>query len=211
MADDDAPLQPQLYLITPPAFDLQVFPPLLDAVLDAAPVACLRLAMATMDEDALTRAADALREIAHARDIPLVIERHALLAQRLGLDGVHMPRGAGASLRKLRADLGPDAIIGAAAGTSRHDGLTLAEAGADYVSFAPMGQTALDDGARVDPDLIQWWSEVIEVPVVVEGALTVDLVESLAPLADFLAFGEEIWRHPDPVAALRALIAPLDL
>jgi thiamine-phosphate pyrophosphorylase len=208
---EDAPQQPQLYLITPPAFDLDVFPVLLSRVLDAAPIACLRLAMATSDEDMLTRAADALREIAHARDIPLVIERHALLAQRLGLDGVHLPRGAGAGLRKLRKELGPDAIIGASAGTSRHDGLTLAEAGADYVAFAPMGETALDDGARVDPDLIEWWSEVIEVPVVVEGALTLDLVASLAPLADFLAFGEEIWRSDEPAAALRSLIAPLNL
>jgi len=208
---DDAPQEPQLYLITPPAFDLDVFPGLLSAVLDAAPVACLRLAMATTDEDALTRAADALREIAHGRDIPLVIERHALLAQRLGLDGVHLPRGTGASLRKLRTEMGSDAIIGAAAGTSRHDGLTLAEAGADYVAFAPMGETALDDGARVDPDLIQWWSEVIEVPVVVEGALTPELVAQLAPMADFLAIGGEIWREDDPVAALRRLIAPLGL
>jgi len=208
---DDAPQQPQLYLITPPAFDLDVFPDRLAAVLDNAPIACLRLALATTDEDKLTRAADALREIAHARDVPVVIERHALLAQRLGLDGVHLPRGAGAGLRKLRTELGTDAIIGAGAGTSRHDGLTLAEAGADYVSFGPMGETALDDGARVDPDLIEWWSEVIEVPVVVEGALTPELVASLAPLADFLAIGDEIWREDDAVAALRRLIAPLTL
>lgn len=208
---DDAPLQPQLYLITPPAFDLEVFPARLATVLDAVPIACLRLTMATTDEDALTRAADALREIAHARDVPMVIERHALLAQRLGLDGVHLPRGAGAGLRKLRTELGTDAIIGASAGTSRHDGLTLAEAGADYVSFTPMGETALDDGARVDPELIRWWSEVIEVPVVVEGALTPELVADLLPLADFLAIGDEIWREDDALAALRSLTASMTL
>ena len=38
----------------------------------------------------MARAADACREIAHARDVPLVIERHAGLVERLGLDGVHL-------------------------------------------------------------------------------------------------------------------------
>ena len=201
--------QPQIYLITPAAFDPAVFPDRLAAVLDARPIACVRLALATQDEDAVLRAADACREVAHARDVPLVIERHALLVPRLGLDGVHLPRGAGGSLRKLRKDLGADAIIGVSAGASRHDGMTLAEAGADYVSFGPVGATGLGDGTRAEPDLFAWWSEMIEVPVVAEGALTPDLVAELAPITDFLALGEEIWIRPDPVAALRALLAPL--
>jgi len=50
---------------------------------------------------------------------------------------------------------------------------------------------------------------MIEVPVVAEGALTPALVATIGPFADFLAVGEEIWREDDPVAALRALLAPL--
>lgn len=205
MADD----RPQIYLVTPRAFDPETFGPVLAAVLDAVPVACVRLALASADEDVLIRTADALREIAHARDIPLVLERHALLAQRLGLDGVHLPRGAGANLRKLRKELGNDAIIGVEAGTSRHDGMTLAEAGADYVSFGPVGETVLGDGSRAERALFEWWSEMIEVPIVAEGALTPELVADLAPVTDFFAIGDEIWRDPDPVAALRRLAAPI--
>ena len=203
---DDAP---QLYLITPRAFELADFLAQLECVLDAAPIACLRLALATEDETALTRAADALRETAHSRDIPLVIERHALLAERLGLDGVHLPRGATNGLRKLRETLGKDAIIGVDAGSLRHDGITLAEAGADYVSFAPVGETALGDGQRAGLELFEWWSQMIEVPVVAEGALTPELVAELAPVADFLAIGDEIWRAEDPVAALKTLTSSL--
>ena len=205
MPDDS----PQLYLITPRAFELADFLPRLESVLDAAPIACLRLALATEDETALTRAADALRETAHARDIPLVIERHALLAERLGLDGVHLPRGATSGLRKLRETLGKDAIIGVDAGSLRHDGITMAEAGADYVSFAPVGETALGDGQQAGLELFEWWSQMIEVPVVAEGALTPELVAELAPVADFLAIGDEIWRAEDPVAALAILTAPI--
>ena len=86
------------------------------------PVACLRLALATRDEDTLARAADVVREVAHARDVAVVIDTHQLLAQRLGLDGVHLPDGA-RSVRAARKLLGPDAIIGAHCGASRHDGI----------------------------------------------------------------------------------------
>ncbi len=204
----DAKDRPQLYLVTPPAFDPEAFAPVLARVCDGIEVACLRLAMAGNDEDAIARAADALREVAHARDIPLVIERHALLAERLGLDGVHLPEGA-RDLRKLRKTLGSDAILGAGCGTSRHDGLNAGEAGADYVSFGPVGETGLGNGARAELDLFAWWSEMIEVPVVAEGALTLALVEALAPVTDFIAIGTEIWGAEDPLAALKALTAPL--
>lgn len=202
--------RPQLYLVTPPSFDPEPFGALVARIVDALPVACLRLAMAGRDEDRIARAADHLREIAHARDIAIVIERHALLAERLGLDGVHLPRGQH-GLRKLRESLGREAIIGAACGASRHEGMNAAEAGADYVAFGPVGESALDDGARAGVELFGWWSEMIEVPVVAEGALTRDLVEALAPVTDFLAFGEEIWPAEDPLAALRDLVAPLGL
>lgn len=199
---------PQLYLVTPPALDLESFPDLLSRVLDAHPVACLRLALATQDEDAILRAGDALREVAHARDIPLVLADHVLLAERLGLDGVHLS-DARSPVRKLRTQLGPDAIIGVHCGTSRHDGMNAGEAGADYVSFGPVGQTALGAGGVAERDLFAWWSDMIELPVVAEGALTPALVENLAPVTDFFAFGSEIWTSPDPVAAFSALVVPL--
>lgn len=206
----DQPDRPQIYLVTPAAFDPEVFAPLLSPLLDAVPVACLRLAMAGTDEDAIARAADVLRDLAHARDIALVIERHVGLVERLGLDGVHLPEGT-RDLRKLRKTLGEDAIIGAACGASRHDGMNAAEAGADYITFSPAGETALGTGARADHGLFAWWSEMIEVPVVAEGALTPALVADLAPVTDFLAFGAELWLSDDPLKTLRALVAPLSL
>ena len=203
MAEAD---RPQLYLITPPEIELAAFTDQLAAVLDAVPVACVRLALATSDEDRLGRSADALREVAHARDVALVIETHVALAERHGLDGVHLTDGA-RSVRKARTALGADAIVGTFCGASRHDGMTAGEAGADYVAFGPVGATALGDGTRAGDELFQWWSEMIEVPVVAEGALDWDAARRLAPFADFLAPGEEIWRTDDPAAALAALMA----
>ena len=204
MSDD----KPQLYLITPPVIDLDLFPATLARVLEEHDVACLRLSLATRDEDVILRTGDALRDIAHAHDVAMVISDHVLMVERLGLDGVHLS-DANARIRKLRDELGADTIIGAFCGTSRHDGMSAGEAGADYVSFGPVGQTALGDGQLVEREVFEWWSEVIELPVVAEGALSVDLVEAFAPITDFFAFGDEIWGAEDPVAALTRLTAPL--
>lgn len=197
---------PQIYLITPPEIDLATYPDLLAAALDTTDIACLRLALATRDEDRLSRAADALRDVAHARDVAIVIDEHILLAERLGLDGVHLLDGA-RSVAKTRKDLGKDAIVGAFCGASSHDGMSAAENGADYVSFGPVGATPLGDGTLAEKDLFEWWSQMIEVPVVAEGALNSDIIAQLSPFTDFFGIGEEIWRSADPVAKLKELHA----
>ncbi|WP_270730217.1 thiamine phosphate synthase [Shimia sp. Alg240-R146] len=198
MADTE---QPQIYLITPPDIELSRFPDQLAAVLDSADIACVRLALATRDEDRISRAADALRDITYDRDVALVISEHVLLSERLGLDGVHLTDAA-RSVRKVRKDLGDDAVVGAFCGASSHDGMTAGEHGADYVSFGPVGNTPLGDGTLAEKDLFQWWSQMIEVPVVAEGALDTNIIAQLSPFTDFFGIGEEIWKTDDPVAKL---------
>ncbi|MCB2128098.1 MAG: thiamine phosphate synthase [Rhodobacteraceae bacterium] len=199
--------RPQIYLVTPPDFDPDAFSATLAAVLDTVDVACIRLAMSSKDADQIGRAADALRLVAHDRDVALVIDSHLRLVERHGLDGVHLADGA-RNLREARKALGADAIVGAFCGTSRHDGMTAAEAGADYISFGPAGGL-LGAGALAERDLFAWWSEMIEVPVVAEGGITRDLLAGLAPVTDFLAVGDEIWGKDNPASALRDLVAGL--
>lgn len=202
MAEQDLP---QIYLITPPEFELSTFPDQLAKVLDAHEIACVRVALATRDEDRLSRAADAIREVCYPRDTALVMSEHVLLAQRLGLDGVHLLDGA-RSVRKIRKDLGDDAIVGSFCGASRHDGMSAGESGADYVAFGPVGSASLGDGSMAEPDLFAWWSEMIEVPIVAEGDLNPEIIRTLSPITDFFGIGEEIWRTDDPSAQLSAFI-----
>lgn len=204
----DSTEQPQIYLITPPSFELSLFPDQLARLLDSNAIACIRLEMASRDEDVVARAADALREVAHARDVALVISDHVLLADRLGLDGVHLSDAA-RSVRESRKSLGVDAIVGCYCADSRHDGISAAEAGADYVSFGPIGASALGDGARAEAELFQWWSEMIEIPIVAEGALDTTQVSALAPFTDFFGIGDEIWQTDDPALALGVLVAAM--
>ncbi|QUJ77567.1 thiamine phosphate synthase [Sulfitobacter albidus] len=202
----DAPEQPQLYLITPSEIELSSFPDTLARVLDAHATACVRLALATRDEDRLARAADTLRAVTDAREVALVIADHTLLAERLGLDGVHLSDAA-RSVRFARKTLGEDAIVGSFCAGSRHDGMSAGEAGADYIAFGPTRPSALDDGSHAEAEMFQWWSEMIEIPCVAEGALDVEMIRTLAPLTDFFGIGDEIWGSDDPVAALTALWA----
>jgi len=146
--------------------------------------------------------------VTHERDVALVIDSHMLMVERLGLDGVHLTNAA-RSVRQVRKDLGDDAIVGTFCGNSRHDGMTAGELGADYVAFGPVGATALGGGTPAELELFEWWSMMIEVPVVAEGALDTAMVRSLAPHTDFFGIGDEIWQHDDPVAALGALQAAM--
>lgn len=207
MADADVDL-PQLYLITPSEVDLMTYPDILAACLDAADVSCVRLALGTKEEDRIAKTADALREVTHARDVALVIDTHIQLVERLGLDGVHLTDG-GRSVKKVRKDLGEDAIVGSYCGQSKHDGMTAGELGVDYVAFGPCGQTSLGDGSQAEIALFEWWSMMIEVPVVAEGALTPELITAISPYTDFFGIGDEIWSAPDPLKAFADLRAAI--
>lgn len=204
----DAQEKPQIYLLTPQQFELSTFRDLLAQVLDAHAIACVRLDLVTRDEDRISRAADALREVCHARDVAIVVSEHTLLSASLGLDGVHLP-DAGKSIRDARKTLGDDAIVGAFCGTSRHDGMTAAEAGADYVSFGPLAPSTLGTGEHVEKDVFDWWSEMIEVPCVAEGNIDKQSIATLWDKTDFFAIGEEIWRSEQPSDALTNLKAEM--
>lgn len=201
MPDD----QPQIYLVTPRDFELESFSRELAGLLDRFEIACVRL-RASEDADALSRRADALRELCHARDIPLVLETHAELAAAHGLDGVHLCDGA-RNVRAARKALPPDSIVGAYCENSRHAGMTAGEAGADYIAFGPVTAAALAATPVVAREVFEFWSEAIELPVVAEGGVTPDAAEDLAPVVDFVALGQELWGHPDgPAPALEEIL-----
>jgi len=200
----------RFYLVTPPEPETGGFPERLGGLLDAFDVACVRLGAGPASEAGVMRAVEVLRPVCYARDVPLVLTDHFRLAASLGLDGVHLTDGA-RQVRAARKALGFDAIVGAHARASRHDGMTAAEIGADYVSFGPLTASGLGDGTVAPVGLLEWWAEMIEVPLVAEGGLTPELAGTLAHAADFIALGEELWSHAEgPEAALRTFTAQLD-
>src|SRR3546814_16881951 len=70
-------------------------------------------------------------------------------------------------LKDLRARFGPDVILGAGCGASRHLAMTAGEAGADYIGF---GALESEEGDAADPEILAWWQAVMTPPQVAFGA-----------------------------------------
>ncbi|MEM7241391.1 MAG: thiamine phosphate synthase [Pseudomonadota bacterium] len=186
---------PKIYLITPEHCELSFYASDLAEILDEKEIACLRLGLKSSSEEDIKRHVDCLRDAAHARDVPVLIDTHYLLVEQLGLDGVHLAKPA-SDLRKVREVIGKDAILGNHCGTSRHEGLTAGEIGVDYVCFGPVEADNLTP-EFAEKDLFEWWSEMVEVPIVAEGNISDAHIIALRDVVDFFCFGQEIWATQD--------------
>lgn len=192
----------RLYLITPPAIELRTFTDQVKAALDAGDVACFQLRIKDVTDDEIRRATELLMPIAQSRDVAFLLNDRPDLAAELGCDGVHVGQ-EDMPYAEARRLVGADRIVGVTCHDSRHLAMEAAEAGADYVAFGaffPTTTKAAKSAAEVE--LIQWWAELMEVPCVAIGGIT---VENCTPLiaagADFLAVSAGIWAHPNGAAA----------
>jgi len=189
--------QTQLYLITPPAFDLNDFAAALAQALTGGPVASLQLRMKSASDEDIVRAAAVLMPICHAHDVAFLINDRPDMAKKIGADGVHIGQGD-MTYSEARALLGDDAIIGVTCKDSRHLSMTAAEQGADYVAFGAFYPTQTKpDTSPADQDILSWWAELFEIPCVAIGGITVDNAKQLCEAgADFIAVSGGVWDHP---------------
>jgi thiamine-phosphate pyrophosphorylase len=199
----------RLYLITPSRFDPKAFADTLRAALGAGDVASLQLRLKDVPDDDVRRAAEVLMPIAQARNVAFIINDRPDLAAELKADGVHIGQEDG-NYRDARAAVGPNAIVGVTCHDSRHLAIDAAEAGADYVAFgAFFPTTTKEPKAKAEIELLAWWSEMMVVPQVAIGGITVENAKPLVEAgADFLAVSAGVWSHPDgPAAAVKAFNA----
>jgi thiamine-phosphate pyrophosphorylase len=195
----------RLYLITPERLDPPSFRDTLAAALDAGDVACVQLRLKGADDDAVRAAVRALAPVAQARDVAFLLNDRPDLAAETGCDGVHIGQ-TDASYEAARAAVGPDAVVGVTCHDSRHLAVVAAEEGADYVAFGAFFPTATKEAkGHPGPEILEWWSAVMEVPCVAIGGIT---PENCAPLvaagADFIAVMGAVWNHGEgPAEAVR--------
>lgn len=193
----------RLYLITPPAIaDLDAFAGELEAALDAGDVAALQIRLKPAGDDQVRETARRLTPIAHDHGAAVILNDRPDLAAELGCDGVHVG-DEDPAVDAARRILGPDAMIGVTCRDSRHKAMEAAEAGADYVAFGAFFPTdTKETTARPDPEILTIWQEIMEVPCVAIGGITIDNAPILIEAgADFLAVSAGVWRHPEGAAA----------
>ena len=120
-----------------------------------------------------------------------LIEDDIDLAQACGADGVHLSPAADLleQYEKARETLDAESIVGVGVGLSRHNAMTLGEAGADYIAFDASQPIATDVVIEGDEqvELLAWWAEVFEVPCVGLTAGTSERARALLDAgADFI-------------------------
>lgn len=191
----------RLYLVTPPSFEPLPFSHQLAAALDAGDVACVQLRLKDVSDDALKRAIEVLRPVVQSREVSFLINDRPDLAVQFGCDGAHVGQDD-TDARAARKILG-DLTLGVTCHNSREMAFEAGEAGADYVAFGAFYPTTTKDAPiRAEPDILKWWSELMELPCVAIGGIDAD---NCAPLvqagADFLAVVSAVWNHPDGAAA----------
>jgi thiamine-phosphate pyrophosphorylase len=196
----------RLYLITPPKLEPTPFVETLKRTLDAGDVASLQLRLKDASDEEIARAVDALMPFAQQHGVAFILNDRPDLAKRLGCDGVHIGQEDG-TYDDARAAVGPDAIVGVTCHDSRHLAMEAAEAGADYVAFGAFFPThTKEPKTRCELDVIRWWAELMVVPCVAIGGVTVENAKPLVDAgADFLAVSSGVWDFPSgPAAAVRA-------
>ncbi len=186
----------RLYLITPPQFEPRAFAEELKRALDGGDVASLQLRMKDASDHDILRAGEVLMPIAQKRDVAFIVNDRPDLARILRADGVHVGQDD-VPYAEAREIVGKIAIVGVTCHDSRHLAIDAAEAGADYVAFGAFFPTQTKDArTQADIDLLRWWGEMMVVPVVAIGGITVQNAKPLVEAgADFLAVSAGVWNH----------------
>jgi thiamine-phosphate pyrophosphorylase len=202
----------RLYLVTPPRLDPVAFRDRLAAALDAGDVGAVQLRLKDADDDAWARAIAVLRPVAQSRGVAFLLNDRADLVRDTGCDGVHVGQ-EDMPVREARRLLGPDLMLGISCHGSRELAMTGGEDGADYVAFGAFFPSGTKTEAPVEaaPDILAWWSEMMELPCVAIGGIT---PANCAPLvragADFLAVVSAVWDHAEgPAGGVRAMNAAI--
>ncbi len=199
--------QPRLYLVTPPLGDAEDLTAPLSDALAAGDIAAVLVRLAGGDERTQINRVKTLAPIVQRREAAVLIDGHAELVARAGADGAHMT-----GIDDFNEGIGrlkPDWIVGAGGLHTRHDGMSAAEAGADYVMFGEPDADGQRPSFEAILERVTWWAEVFEAPCVAYAESLDEIAPLVAAGADFIALGDWLWRDPGHIAATVAATVPL--
>ncbi|CAK7192816.1 Thiamine-phosphate synthase [Commensalibacter sp. Nvir] len=190
----------ELYLLTPPSVDPFLFKEKLSRALDTGPIAAVQLRLKQATDDDIARAIEVLQPIVQSRNIAFILNDRPDLAKKYGCDGAHIGMDD-MDINTARAILGNDLQLGVSCYDSKDLAMKAGEQGADYIAFgAFFPSVSKHTEVRAPVELLKWWTELMELPVVAIGGIN---AQNCIPLvkagADFISVINAVWNHPDGV------------
>jgi thiamine-phosphate pyrophosphorylase len=195
----------RLYLISPPAIELDAFVVQLEEALSGGDVGSFQLRLKDASDEQIIAATQKLLPIVRHADAAFILNDRCDLAAKLGADGVHLGQEdlETMPISKARAIVGDEAVIGISAHASKHLAMEAGEQGADYVAFGAFYPTQskpmekLEKWGTPTPDIVEWWSTYTVLPCVAIGGMTpANCAPLVAAGADFIAAITAVWNHP---------------
>ncbi len=193
----------RLYLVSPPALEIDAFAPMLEDALAGGDVGAFQLRLKDAPDAFIIDAAEALMPLCRSAGVAFILNDRVDIAQRLELDGVHIGQ-EDMPLAEARQRLGADAVIGVTCHASGHLAMEAGDGGADYVAFGAFFPTTSksmekqEQYGRPDLDLLRWWATYTILPSVAIGGMTpANCTPIVEAGADFIAAITAVWNHPE--------------
>jgi thiamine-phosphate pyrophosphorylase len=190
---------PRLYLVTSATAEPAGLGERIAPALSAADVAAVLVSLTGDDERGLLNGLKTLAPTVQNAGAALLLDGRPDLVARAGADGAHLAgiEAFNAALSSLK----PERIAGCGALATRHDAMTAAEAGADYVMFGEPDARGHRPSFEAIVERVEWWAEVFEVPCVGYATHLDEIAPLAAAGADFVAVGRFIFDDPRGTAA----------
>lgn len=192
-----------IYLITPETDDTDYLCGIIEQLLKQ-PVAFLQYRHKGPDTELKHRQAEALLAIAHAADVPLIINDDWSLAISIGADGVHLGQSDD-DPAMVRKNLGENKLIGVSCYNDFNRAERMAVFDVDYLAFGAVFASPTKPMAGKAALSLFHQAKRLGKPTVAIGGITPDNCSQLHVAgADFIAVISGVFDAPDPASALAA-------
>lgn len=162
-----------LYLVTPDWDDTEKLVAASEQAI-AGGATLLQYRHKTASDALRTEQASALLALCRRLNIPLIINDHIALCEKLDADGIHVG-GTDAAVADVRARLGRDKVVGASCYGDLQLARDAAAAGASYVAFGGFYPSRVKKyEVTTSPDIITQALAELDLPVCVIGGMTVE-------------------------------------
>ena len=190
----------QIYLISPPKFNLKEFANELDNVLKTGLVPVFQLRLKDCEKEVIKKYALELKKICLQNNCLFILNDDLDLAIDIEANGVHLgidDQNTNSNISQIK-NTNKNFIIGASCYDSRHLAMQAGEQGVDYISFGAFypSSTKVSRG-KPSLELLDWAIEMLNIPIVGIGGINSQNCQQLIThQIDFIALISYVWQHP---------------